>query len=220
MNLETERKIKYWLALSAKILVVSFLALKISQMVFGWPNISLITTSEETNNTLQSSKKDLGSEEKVDKIDTTSENDTEHAPSTAYQNELIPNSASIYIFNNQDLENQWSRQLGTTYFQEYGIRAQPGYDKAQLLMGDLGSAANTELVCVGTATYSYYENSLGQISCEASLEFTTYNKMTGEVLQGLSSAISKTGPGSTRSKAKEQALKQIRQELATTSPTS
>lgn len=222
MNLETERKIKYWLTLSAKILVICFVAFKISQMFFGWPNVSSSTTSEIPNDTVPSEPGVMDPSESADKAGINPIDKTDRASTTPINkaNAITPKSASIYIFGEQGLETQLIQQLGKTYFQGYGIKTPVGYDKAQLLAGDLSSSANTELVCVGTISYDFFENSLGGISCKALLKFTTYKKNTGEIALDFSGVIPKTGPGSRRSQAKELALERIHQELVKASPTS
>lgn len=206
-----QKKLNNWLGLLLKILLIAGATVQLIRMV---PDGVF-------------SKK----QQKGELIDNLIENDTltngemandENLKGPAKKDNITvtPNSVSIYIFGNQGLETQLIQQLGKTYFYKYRIKAKSGYNKEALLVGDLSSSASTELVSVGSAAYTYYENSLGQISCEALLEFTTYRKTTGEVVRELSRSISKTGPGNTRSKAKEQALKRIREELAIASPTS
>ena len=219
MKLETERKLKYWLGNLTKILLAVWLIFKITQFAVNWyrgkQNTKAETSSsdEKRINTLEDTSNTTKSEENLNDRD-------DNKAVTGKKNAIISNSASIYIFNDQHLETQWVQQLGKTYFQEYGIRTRSGHNKAQLLAGDLSSSANTELVCVGTITYNYFGNSLGQISCKATLQFTTYKKSTGEIVLELTNTVSKIGPGSKRSDAKGVALQKIESVLATISPTS
>lgn len=223
MKLETERKLKYWLGNFTKILLAVWLVFKISQFAVNWYQGKQKNIKVEESSTDSSDEKFLNASRNVSNIPTSEENLNNRDDNNGVMDKndaIISDSVSVYIFDNEGLDMLLTQQLGKTYFQKYQILSKAGYDKDQLQSGDLGSSANTELVCVGTVAYSYYENSLGQTSCEASLEFATYKKATGEVLTELSGAISKTGPGSTRSKAKERAIKRINEELVTASPTS
>ena len=119
------------------------------------------------------------------------------------------NSASIYIFGEHGLDNALGNQLAKTFFKDYSIKAQAGFKKDELLLGNLSSAANTELVCIGAVDYSYSTNQFNMITCRVNLNFDTYNRITGNKVMNLSGAFNEGGPGYSNAEAKTVALQKI-----------
>lgn len=121
----------------------------------------------------------------------------------------LKNTASIYIFGPTGLDTQAERHLGSVYFDGYSIKGLPdGFEKEQLLMGNLSTSANTELVCVGTITYSYSKDE-AQVSCELSLNFDAYDKVSGDRIAALSKSIVRYGIGFSNTQAKQVAWQKV-----------
>lgn len=121
----------------------------------------------------------------------------------------LPNTASIYIYNNSKLDASLRNHLGKTFFNSYVLKVGGDANKDQLLSGNLDSSANTELVCIGTVAYIFYTNQLDMTTCEINLNFETYNKVTGAKVSKLSHSFNESGPGFTNAKALQKALERI-----------
>ena len=216
MDLGKEEKIKRWLATLAKGLLVIFLVFKISEYV-----VAFFTTedAEDSNSKVETPAENL---EKRPGTETNYQGDSANTPAQPQKKmengtqvveerkmEIIPETASIYIFGENGLDAPLTNQLGRTFFRDYAIKAPAGFKKEELLRGELRSAANSELVCVGTVAYSYFTNQFDMITCRIDLSFETYNRITGNKVLELSRSFNEGGPGDSNAMAKAVALRKI-----------
>lgn len=200
MNLNQERKIKFWLATIVKVLVGVLVIFKLIPFIFGDEPKEQVEPREEiaAKDTLVGNTADDNQELDIKKTTTTK---TLVRPA--------PNTASIYIFDKGSLDSKIINHLGKSFFKGYTLKAGSTIDENQLLVGNLSSSANTELVCVGTVNYNFYKNSQEMTTCEVNLTFETYNKTTGSKVSALSRSFSESGPGFTNAKALQVALQKI-----------
>ncbi|WP_350284832.1 hypothetical protein [uncultured Croceitalea sp.] len=200
MNLDKERKIKFWLTIIVKILVGVFVAIQLFYLI--------------QNKFFQESIEPKGpipiKDTLVLKPSTDSQGpNTEKGQKTRTLAKPEPNTAGIYIFDKAGLDSKIIDHLSKTFFKGYSLKAGGTITKDQLLVGNLSSSANTELVCVGTVNYNFYKNSQEMTTCEVNLTFNTYNKVTGSRVPTLSYSFSESGPGFTNAKALQVAMQKI-----------
>ena len=209
MDLEKEQKIKIWLSVITKILLGVFLVFKITQFAVNhFAENQLIDDAVETvvpKDTITEVAPDFSNKALGD-TDTPKSNE---ALVPGNKIEVLPNTASIYIFGENGLDAPLVNQLGRTFFKEYTIKVQGGYKKEELLQGELRSATNSELVCVGTVDYSYFTNQFNMITCRVNLNFETYNRITGNKVLELSRSFDEGGPGGSEGDARATALQKI-----------
>ncbi|MEO9511880.1 MAG: hypothetical protein ABJN84_08935 [Flavobacteriaceae bacterium] len=198
-----EQKLKYWLGLILKVLLILLALVKLLDWK-PWNKIGGQTNGTEEV-TEQNATVDSPTRAISHKVETTTKDvqkeETKRTP--------IENSASIYIFSENGLDSQMVNQLGKSYFKGYAQKSGAGFQKEQLLSGNLSSAVNTELVCVGTVSYNFFKNSMQQITCQIELNFDTYNTITGNRVTDLSESKIFSGPGDTNAWAKSVALRKV-----------
>ncbi len=198
-----KQKLQYWLGILLKVLLIVAVLTKLLDLKpIEWIR-SLKAAQPEAS--AKDSVREPGPEIKLDKADTTS---TKIA--SGKQPAIEKNTASIYIFDENSLDTPLANQLGRTFFKGYTIKAQGGFKKEELLRGELRSAPNSELVCVGTVDYSYFTNQFNMITCRINLSFETYNRITGNKVLDLSRSFSEGGPGDSNAMAKSVALQKIK----------
>lgn len=197
MDLEKEQIIKSRLGLILKVLLITLVLFKITD--FAMSHYSDTPSSNDKQEVISTP---------IDSAKGTQHSKTGISYPDAEAKPLA-NTASIYIFGENGLDSQASRHIGSIFFDDYKLTATPeGLQKEQLLSGDFHSAANTELVCVGKVSYSYKTDDQKN-TCELSLYFDTYNKVTGEKVKALSKAMVRYGIGFTNSQAKQVAMGKV-----------
>ncbi len=194
MDLKKEQIIKSKLGLILKVLLITLVLFKISDFAL----------SHYSNTQSDADKQDL----KPTAIDSVT-GGSDGTSGTEEVTKPLANSASIYIFGTNGLDSQASRHIGSIFFNDYKLTATPGgFQKEELLTGNFNSAANTELVCVGTVNYSFKGDDQKN-TCELSLNFDTYNKVTGEKVKNLSKSMMRYGIGFSNAQAKQVALGKV-----------
>ncbi|WP_396635410.1 hypothetical protein [Maribacter sp. R77961] len=207
MNLKKEQIIKSKLGLLLKLLLITLAIFKIAEFIIGNKKESRLNSKRrnEQKVTLDSTKIKEGDDDGVPYVDSLSGKEKA-------KDNPIPNTASVYIFDDNGLDVRISRLVGDLFFKEYALKGIPkGFSKEELLLGNLETSANTELICVGKISYSYFSNSRGGTSCAVSLYFDAYNKTTGERMKSYSKSMDRTGVavGDNKEGAKHNALKRI-----------
>lgn len=225
MNLNTERKIKFWLSTIAKVLVIALVAYKLIPFVFGTnelPEDEAIAAKSEAIKKVEDSivsvqdndiekpsrtpkeasllkKPDEDSISVYDSIQSSIRNDLE----------VIENSIGIFIFNESNLDRAIARQLEKTVLQEYQVKSiLSAPNKQQLLNGSMKGLGNLESTCIGTVSYTYKETN-GKITCELRLDFDTYSTQTGFKVKDRSGSITRYGIGFTNEQAKQVAINKV-----------
>jgi len=207
MDLKKEQIIKSKLGLILKLLLIALAIFKLAEYIIEDKAEPLLNSNENNIQTaiIDSVEVSEGGIEAMDDAD-------EPLAKEKEENSPIPNTASIYIFDDNGLDIQTSRLVGDLFFKDYSLKGKPkGFSKEELLLGNLNSSANTELICIGTISYSYFANSHGGTSCTISLYFDAYNKTTGERMKKRSKSINKTGvaTGNNKNGAKQNALQRL-----------
>lgn len=204
MDLQKEQKIKSKLGLILKILLIALAVFKLSDFVWSHIESSMNSELKNENNVVIDSTANQGDNDKeVSSIKNATLNE---------ESKPLANSASVYIFSVDGLDAEASRHISKVFFDDYKLMGMPsGFQKEDLLLGNLNSAANTELVCVGTVNYSCWKNSRNDTTCNVNINFDTYNKNTGEKVKHLSKSIYKNGVGRGNDKngAKQMALQKV-----------
>lgn len=214
MDLGKEQRLKARLANVAKVIFVVFMLFKISELTYNWIQRKSSKTENGGQEIIQDSvislqentRSVLGSEPREAKPESNAKMSSSDAINK--KQAITPNSVSIYIFNTTGLDAQIVNQLRMAYFNKHTIKSVSGFDKEQLLLGNLGSAAATEWVCVGTVNYQFSEKGT-TYSCELSLQFDTYNQITGEIDPDFSSSMIHYGIGFSEQQAKGVAIGKV-----------
>ncbi|WP_339708524.1 hypothetical protein [uncultured Kriegella sp.] len=197
MNLEKEQIIKSKLGLILKVLLITLVLFKIAD--FAMSHYGDTPSSNDKREVISTPIDST----KIPRHSTTGVGRLEAGAKP------LENTASIYIFGENGLDSQASRHVGSIFFDDYKLTATPdGLQKEKLLSGDFHSAANTELVCVGKVSYSYKTDDQKN-TCELTLYFDTYNKVTGEKIKALSKAMVRYGIGFSNSQAKQVAMGKV-----------
>lgn len=227
MNLNTERKVKFWLSTVSKVLIIALILFQLWPYLFGNNDKSVnkeIIKPASTEILIDSQKQEEKPNNPIKKVisyqgdqpingEDISKSEKKDNPITKKieksSPQLIPNSVSIYIFNENKLDTQVGKQLENTYLNDYEIRAvQHSFNKEQLLAGNVISFGTTELVSVGTITYNFKEDN-SKTTCELVLNFDTYSTNTGIKQKNLSKSLSTYGIGFSKEQAKQNAVKKI-----------
>ncbi|MFS4456350.1 hypothetical protein [Maribacter sp. 2304DJ31-5] len=196
MDLKKEQILKSKLGLILKILLIAVAIFKLADLV--WDDKEKFFTGSDKEN------------EDIAVIDSVVDKNDE----TKVKEVMKPlaNAASIYIFGANGLDRETGRRIGAVFFNDYKLMGTPpDYVREDLLLGNLSSSANTELVCVGTVSYSYWRNSKNDTTCNLDIYFDTFNKNTGEKVKHLSKSIFKKGVGIGNDKngARQMALQRV-----------
>ena len=218
MNLNTERKVKFWLGTVSKVLIIALILFQLGPYLFGKKdkdpdnNDSISKNSEIT---LDSIKRE-GKKSNLIEQNVSFQNNQPEKKDKPITNEaekrntnIIPNTVSIYIFNENTLDTQIGKQLGNTYLKDYIIKTvKTNYNREKLIAGNVISFSETELICVGTITYNFKKDTT-KTTCELVVNFDTYSTKTGVKYKTLSQSISRYGIGFSIEQARQNAIKKI-----------
>ncbi len=199
MNLKTEQRVKNWLGLILKVLLIGLVLFKIVDFLTKRDQPEPV--KEEVSPFVVDTAANAESEPEVE--------NTKKQKKEMVAKESLVNAVTLYIFNGATMDRQMMNHIGKVYFKDYTIKApSTGFHKEQLLLGNLGSSANTALICVGTVSYLFKEDGV-KTSCELSLHFDTYKKKSGEIIGELSNSMIRYGIGFSENQAKDNAMGKV-----------
>ncbi|MFD0797040.1 hypothetical protein ACFQZJ_06185 [Maribacter chungangensis] len=224
MDLRTERKVKFWLASLAKVLVIVLIVFKLIPYVFDTAKSSKDSTLTKKNEAIKVGKDSTidnliigntpGNGSKADFELTkqgsaaVSVGDTVKlaVPSNIKE---VENSIGIFIFDENNLDRTVAGQLEKTILQEYQVKSvSPTPNKLHLLNGTMTGLGKLENVCIGTVSYTFKNNG-AKITCMLQIAFDTYNVRSGFKLKNLSASLTRYGIGFSNEQAKDVAIRKI-----------
>lgn len=224
MQLHTERKIKVWLTLTTKVLVISWIAFKFISAFFftdsvqpesegTLPLVDTLVVSEGAHTKLTDSRESIrGNTVENTKDQTKKEKKrvtglVEDGPKAP-----VPKSMGILIFNGNNPDTQIAGHLEKIFFREYSAKPilidKISVSRLQLLSGNISHFKEVETVCIGTVSYKFTEDN-SKISCTLSLNFDSYSTATGFKIQELSQSLVRYGIGFSKEQAKQVAMNKV-----------
>ncbi len=229
MNIQIGRKIKFWLSLISKVLIITLVLFKLTPYILDF--VSDKTEAAENNNqrtsVLDSSKNIMNPEvEPVDKasrfesLNTVEETDavfvskttTDQKEKSTFEISPRPKSIGFLIFNGNIPDIQIAGQLEKTFFETYFSKpillSETGSSRKQLFLGNIGAITEVETVCIGTVSYVYTQKG-AKITCTLSLNFDSYATATGFKVKELSSSLTRYGIGFSKKQAKQVAINKV-----------
>ncbi len=222
MNIETERKIKFWITTIVKILIGVWVLFKISAFVFH--------KKENLKAPVKTSKKELEKKEDTVLINKTDEVELPLIVNTKKDDKIIldkkrtsneiKKTIGIFVLGKDlQLNNKVKFKLENQVFKDYdvfnnvisGNSINQDVLEDNLKSGNLSILENVSHVCIGQVNHTFRtgDNHPDIIICSLDLNYTVYTK-SGISLPDLSKSDLYTGQGFTKQEALNNAIKQIK----------
>jgi hypothetical protein len=230
MNLETERKIKFWVTIIVKLLVGGFVVFKLVIFLSDRQEKNKISQIEDANPNLETEISQNSSEIKNNIIldDKTGNNEiknVEQIEQPKVSSFDSTNDMSIFVFGKDSkINNKIKSQLQSQVFKSYNILSNISelininQDLLQknLKLGNIDILGNTEsrkidYICVVNSKHTFRKSTINSdiTICDLDISYLVYNN-TGINLSNLSKSETYTGQGFNNSEALKNAIKQIK----------
>jgi hypothetical protein len=229
MSLRIEEKIKSWLVIVSKVLVIGFILVKGYDYLFqSKPGEAAGPTVVGTTDSVPSEPlKDKTRDSLVKNPETNRITEPVLSPKRKTDQTKVvtpPNNAlDIFIFEEEKLNQSVVQKLGKTYFDTYSITpisinvaAMSWGQKRAMLRGNFSAIAKQSLskvalLCTGTVAFTYRGNKENprSITCDMHLNYNVFDVVSGEMRSGLSEDIWLPGFGFSETQARTDALEKL-----------